>query len=32
MTPDGAVTWTTPVGDEFTTWSVDHLGVRDLAS
>jgi hypothetical protein len=32
MTEDGVVTWTTPVGDEFTTWPVDHLGVRDLAS
>jgi hypothetical protein len=32
MTPDGVVTWTTPVGDQFTTWPVDHLGVRDLAS
>jgi hypothetical protein len=29
---EGAVTWTTPVGDQFTTWPVDHLGVRDLAS
>ncbi|MDF2093835.1 hypothetical protein P0Y31_15910 [Knoellia sp. 3-2P3] len=32
MTPDGVVTWTTPVGDRFTTWPVDHLGVRDLPS
>ena len=32
MTPEGVVTWTTPVGDQFTTWPVDHLGVRDLAS
>lgn len=32
MTPDGVVTWTTPVGDDFTTWPVDHLGVRELAS
>jgi hypothetical protein len=32
MTPDAVVTWTTPVGDQFTTWPVDHLGVRDLAS
>jgi hypothetical protein len=32
MTADGVVTWTTPVGDRFTTWPVDHLGVRDLAS
>ena len=32
MTPEGVVTWTTPIGDEFTTWPVDHLGVRDLAS
>lgn len=31
MTPEGVVTWTTPVGDEFTTWPVDNLGVRDLA-
>lgn len=32
MTEGAVVTWTTPVGDEFTTWPVDHLGVRDLAS
>jgi hypothetical protein len=32
MTEDGVVTWTTPVGDEFTTWPVDHLGATDLAS
>ena len=32
MTPEGVVTWTTPIGDEFTTWPVDHLGVRGLAS
>lgn len=30
-TPEGVATWTTPVGDEFTTWPVDNLGVRDLA-
>jgi hypothetical protein len=28
MTEDAVVTWTTPVGDQFTTWPVDHLGVR----
>jgi len=32
MTEAAVVTWTTPVGDQFTTWPVDHLGVRDLAS
>ena len=26
MTPDGVLTWTTPLGDSFTTWPVDHLG------
>ncbi len=30
MTADGVVTWTTPVGDRFTTWPVDHLGTRGL--
>jgi hypothetical protein len=29
MAPHGVVTWTTPVGERFTTWPVDHLGVRD---
>jgi hypothetical protein len=32
MTPEGVVTWTTPIGDEFTTWPVDHLGVRVLTA
>ncbi|WP_091762149.1 HNH endonuclease [Pedococcus cremeus] len=32
MTEGAVVTWTTPVGDQFTTWPVDHLGVRDMAS
>lgn len=26
MTEDGVATWTTPIGDRFTTWPVDHLG------
>ena len=30
MTLDGVVTWTTPVGDQYATWPVDHLGVRDV--
>jgi hypothetical protein len=32
MTEGAVVTWTTPVGDRFTTWPVDHLGTRDVAS
>jgi hypothetical protein len=32
MTEGAVVTWTAPVGDRFTTWPVDHLGVRDIAS
>ena len=32
MTPDGVATWTSPVGDQFTTWPVDHLGTRSLAA
>ena len=26
MTPDGVLTWATPLGVSFTTWPVDHLG------
>ena len=32
MTPEAVVTWTTPVGDQFSTWPVDHLGVRVLSA